>query len=47
MAIDIHTLLQKLVEKNSSDLHITANSTPKMRIDEKLIEADKKVLTVV
>lgn len=45
MAIDIHTLLQKLVENNASDLHLSANSTPKMRIDEKLIEADKTPLT--
>ena len=46
MAImDMHKLLKILAEKKASDLHITANSTPKIRIDEKLIDVDKTVLT--
>jgi twitching motility protein PilT len=45
MAIDIHTLLDKLVEKKASDLHITANFKPKLRIDERLVDAEDMVLT--
>ena len=45
MALDIHTLLNKIVEKKASDLHITADSKPKLRVDEKLIDADKTVLS--
>ena len=45
MVIDIHRLLKILVEKKASDLHITADSSPKIRIDEKLIEADKTILS--
>ncbi|MBL7070670.1 MAG: type IV pilus twitching motility protein PilT [Candidatus Omnitrophica bacterium] len=45
MSIDINVILKQLLEKNSSDLHIGANYPPKMRIDEKLVNADEKVLT--
>lgn len=45
MPVDMHTLLNKLVEKKGSDLHITANSTPKIRVDEKLFDADSAVLS--
>jgi len=45
MSIDIHTLLRMVVEKNASDLHITANSTPKLRIDEQLVDAVKVVFS--
>jgi len=45
MAIDISKLLKTLVKKNASDLHITADSSPKIRIDEKLFEADKTRLS--
>lgn len=44
MARDIHALLNMLVSKGGSDLHITANSAPKLRIDEKLIDAEKTTL---
>ena len=45
MAVDINRLLKILAEKNASDLHITANSTPKIRVDEQLVEADAKTLS--
>ncbi len=45
MALNIDDLLKKLVDKNSSDLHISANYRPKMRVDEKLVDAADVVLT--
>jgi len=45
MALDINVLLKKLIDKDSSDLHISANYRPKMRVDEKLIDADDDVLS--
>ena len=45
MAIEIKKLLKVLVEKRASDLHITAHSMPRIRIDEKLYEADKTILS--
>lgn len=45
MAADISALLRMVIEKKGSDLHITANSTPKIRIDEKLFDAEKAILS--
>ncbi|MEA3305251.1 MAG: type IV pilus twitching motility protein PilT [Candidatus Omnitrophota bacterium] len=45
MVKDINTLLKILVEKNASDLHITAHFSPKIRVDGKLIEAVKERLS--
>ena len=45
MAIEIKKLLKVLVEKGASDLHVTAHSMPRIRIDEKLYEADKTILS--
>ncbi len=45
MAIEIKKLLKVLVEKGASDLHVTAHSMPRIRIDEKLYEADKTMLS--
>lgn len=44
MPKDINALLKLMVEKNASDLHITANWPAHIRIDEKLIAADDRVL---
>lgn len=45
MAVDIHSLLDIVVQKNASDLHIAANAPPKIRVDERLLDADKAVLS--
>jgi len=45
MGLDIKSLLKILVEKNASDMHITAHSPVHIRIDEKLFPIDKKVLS--
>lgn len=45
MPKDINTLLKLMVEKNASDLHITANWPAHIRIDEKLIAADDRILS--
>jgi len=43
--VNMEQLLKQVVEKGASDLHITAGAMPQIRIDEKLTEADKEVLT--
>jgi twitching motility protein PilT len=45
MPKDINSLLKLMVEKNASDLHITANWPATIRIDEKLIVVDDRVLS--
>ncbi len=45
MATNIKDLLKRMTEVNASDLHITANSAMRFRIDEKLIPVDGKVLS--
>ena len=47
MPTDINKLLKLLTDKKASDLHITANSKPRMRIDEKLFEADSVELSPI
>ncbi len=42
--ISVEELLQQLVERGGSDLHITAGSPPKVRIDGKLISTEHNVL---
>jgi len=44
MANDLNKYLKMMAEKKASDIHITAYSPVKIRIDEKLISADDKVL---
>ncbi len=44
MKIDMNALLEMLVAKKASDLHISANSPPKIRIDERLIDATHETL---
>ena len=45
MPHDINNLLKMMVDKNASDLHITSNSPVQLRIDEKLVQIDKNVLS--
>lgn len=45
MAIDLKALLKVTADRKASDLHITANSTIHLRIDEKLIPVDDKILS--
>lgn len=45
MKVDIRNLMKIMLEKNASDLHVTANSPVHLRIDEKLYPVDKKILT--
>jgi len=42
--ISVEELLQQLVERGGSDLHITAGAPPKIRIDGKLIDTEHAVL---
>jgi twitching motility protein PilT len=44
-SIDIHRLLNMVVDKNASDLHITAYSPPAMRVDGKLYKLKTAPLT--
>ncbi len=45
MAHDIQRLLLLMNERNASDLHISANATVQLRLDEKLVPVDDHVLT--
>lgn len=45
MRQDIKSLLKLMVEKNASDIHITAGAPVQLRIDENLIEANEDVLS--
>ena len=45
MAVEINKLLNILVDKKASDLHITVNSAPRIRIDERLVDVDKTILS--
>jgi len=45
MVNKMERLLRLVVEKQASDLHITAGSAPQLRIDEKLVKADEEILT--
>lgn len=45
MDANIKKLLHIMMEKNASDMHITANSPIHIRIDEKLVPIDNKVLS--
>jgi twitching motility protein PilT len=42
--VDIQKLLETLIEKTASDLHLTAGSPPLLRIDEKLVALDYPAL---
>ncbi len=45
MPKDMNSLMKLVVERNASDLHITAGSPAQLRIDEKLMPVDNHVLT--
>jgi twitching motility protein PilT len=45
MAITLHQLLKTMVERGGSDLHVTTNSAPQIRIDGKLVPLDMPALT--
>src|SRR5258705_9402366 len=45
MSATLHQLLKTMVERGGSDLHITTNSPPQIRIDGKLTPLDMPVLT--
>jgi twitching motility protein PilT len=40
MAVTLHQLLKTMVERGGSDLHITTNSPPQIRVDGKLVPLD-------
>lgn len=42
--LTLEELLQQLVERSGSDLHISAGSPPKLRIDGKLVNVDTEIL---
>src|SRR5438132_5991378 len=45
MAVTLHQLLKTMVERGGSDLHVTTNSPPQIRIDGKLTPLDMPPLT--
>jgi twitching motility protein PilT len=45
MPVTLHQLLKTMVERGGSDLHVTTNSAPQIRIDGKLTPLDMPVLT--
>uniref|UniRef100_C6E5S8 Twitching motility protein n=1 Tax=Geobacter sp. (strain M21) TaxID=443144 RepID=C6E5S8_GEOSM len=45
--INFHQMLKELVERNGSDLHITTNTSPQIRIDGKLTPMDIPPLTPI
>jgi twitching motility protein PilT len=45
MSVTLHQLLKTMVERGGSDLHVTTNSAPQIRIDGKLTPLDMPVLT--
>jgi len=45
--VDIRTLLEEMVAKKASDLHLTVGSPPQLRIDQRLIPVSDEKLTPV
>jgi twitching motility protein PilT len=45
MAVTLHQLLKTMVERGGSDLHVTTNSPPQIRIDGKLVPLDMPPLS--
>ena len=43
--VGLRELLETMVKKNASDLHLTVGSPPQMRIDGKLIKTSHDLLT--
>ncbi|HEY3056456.1 MAG TPA: type IV pilus twitching motility protein PilT [Thermoanaerobaculia bacterium] len=44
-AVTLHQLLKTMVDRGGSDLHVTTNSPPQIRIDGKLVPLDMPALT--
>jgi twitching motility protein PilT len=47
MAVSLHQLLKTMLEMGGSDLHVTNNSAPQVRVDGKLRQLDMPPLTAV
>ena len=47
MALNLQALLKAMTDKGASDLHITANSSPRLRIDGELVKLQTEPLTPV
>ena len=47
MAVSLHQLLKTMIEMGGSDLHVTTNSPPQIRVDGKLRPLDMPPLTTV
>ncbi len=45
--MDIRSLLEEMVERNASDLHLTVGSPPQIRLDQKLVPVSDEKLTPV
>jgi twitching motility protein PilT len=45
MSVTLHQLLKTMVERGGSDLHVTTNSPPQIRVDGKLVPLDLPALT--
>src|SRR5918911_866683 len=45
MSVTLHQLLKTMVERGGSDLHVTTNSPPQIRIDGKLVPLDMPPLS--
>ncbi|MCK4244344.1 MAG: type IV pilus twitching motility protein PilT [Candidatus Omnitrophica bacterium] len=45
MAQDINSLLNAIIEKNASDIHLHVDKPPTMRLNDRLIDLDEKPLT--
>jgi len=43
--VTLRELLELIVKKNASDLHLTVGSPPRLRIDGKLVKTDFDILT--
>ena len=47
MALNLQALLKAMTDKGASDLHVTANSSPRLRIDGELVKLQTEPLTPV
>ncbi len=47
MTVSLHQLLKTMVEKGGTDLHVTTNSSPLVRIDGLLVPLSQPALTAV
>ena len=45
MALDIRSLLRDLIQMRGSDLHLTVNSPPRVRVDQQIVALAYDALT--